>query len=89
MMYHFLIRYGVERRPGIAGRVSRELRPNGRPAPWWRGCCSLVGWEVVPVDWSSVGILFPVERIPSRMLNRRHPGLCRLVAQQSQCPTAA
>ena len=42
------------------------------------GLLLLVGGEVVPIDGElSVGILFPVERIPSRMLNRRHPGLCR------------
>ena len=38
----------------------------------------------------SVDFLFPSERIPSQILNGRHPGVCRFsLAQQSPFPTAA
>ena len=50
----------------------------------------VVGGEVGPVGSESpVGFLFPFERIPSWMLNRRHPWLCRIGGAAVASPTAA
>ena len=78
-LYQFLIGTNLERRPWIAGHAERvpSCASESAGRPMVAGCCSLVG-EWCPSTMVCLSAPYsPVERIPSRMLNRRHPGLCR------------
>ena len=84
----YLLHFGylVERRPRDRWELMRPIVCVGRPpASVLRLLLVGFGGEVGSVGSESpVDFLFPFERIPSLMLNGRHPGVGRLVlAQQS------
>ena len=92
MMYHLHFGYMVERRPRDRWELMRPIvcveRP---PASILRLLLVGVGGEVGSVGIESpVDFLFPFERIPSLMLNGRHPGVVvGSVGAAVACPTAA
>ena len=92
MEYHLIFGYFFERRPRDRWELMRPIvcveRP---PASILRLLLVGFGGEVGSVGSESpVDFLFPFERIPSLMLNGRHPGVLSVsLAQQSPFPTAA
>ena len=89
----YLLHFGYlfERRPRDRWELMRPIvcvkQP---PASILRLLLVGVGGEVGSFGSESpVDFLFPFERIPSQMLNGRHPGVGRIGGAAVACPTAA